>query len=104
VAAARAAFQLPQAKVTTLAEGQSPVLGRPSASPPRRRACVTDQSYDDGSRPYRVCQARMASTISNRVHRRAIAPGWQAFGGWRGRPTCGVWGDPGEVGRLTAIR
>jgi len=50
-AAARAAFQLPYTAVTTPAEGQSPVLSRSSASPPRRRARVRDQSYDDGSRP-----------------------------------------------------
>ena len=51
VAATRATAQLPNTRVTTLAEGQSPPPSRSSASPPRRRACVRVQSYDDGNRP-----------------------------------------------------
>jgi hypothetical protein len=78
-AAARAAFQLPQTEVTTLAEGQPPVLSRSSASPPRRRACVRDQSYDDGSWRYRVCQAHIAFITRARVQRRSVAPGWHAL-------------------------
>jgi hypothetical protein len=47
----RAADQLPHTAVTTLAAGDSPRAKRSSASPPRRRACVRDQSYEDGSLP-----------------------------------------------------
>ena len=50
-AAARAAPQVPTRLVTTLAAGHSPPASRSSASPPRRRACVRDQSYDDGNLP-----------------------------------------------------
>ena len=49
--AARAACQLPNRTVTTLAGGHSQLERRASASPPRRRACVRDQSYEVGSRP-----------------------------------------------------
>ena len=64
----------PETPVTTLAEGQSPAEIRSSAAPPRRCACVRDQSYDDGSRPYRTAQSRIASSTRSRVHRRSIAP------------------------------
>jgi hypothetical protein len=40
----RATCQLPKTPVTTLAAGQSPSLSRWTASPPRRVACVRDQS------------------------------------------------------------
>ena len=43
-ASARAALQVPNTRVTTLAAGHSPCARRASASPPRRRACVRDQS------------------------------------------------------------
>ena len=52
--------ELPNRAVTTLAEGQSPLLSRSSAPPPRQRACVRDQSYEDGSRP-RACHAPIAA-------------------------------------------
>jgi hypothetical protein len=77
--ALRAANQLPHTAVTTLADGQLPSLKRRSASPPRRRACVRDQSYEDGSVPNRERQSRIASSTRSRVHRRSIAPGWQAL-------------------------
>ena len=77
--ARRAADQLPHTAVTTLADGQQPWFKRRSASPPRRRACVRDQSYEDGSLPYRRRQSSMASTTRSRFHRRSIAPGWQAL-------------------------
>ena len=50
-ATARAALQVPNRRVTTLAAGHSPSARRATASPPRRRAWVRDQSYDDGSPP-----------------------------------------------------
>jgi len=50
-ATARAPLQVPNRLVTTLDAGHSPPAKRLSASPPRRRACVGDQSYDDGSGP-----------------------------------------------------
>jgi Orn/Lys/Arg decarboxylase, major domain len=43
-AVCRAAGQLPQTAVTTLADGQLRALNRSRASPPRRHACVRDQS------------------------------------------------------------
>ena len=46
-AAVRAAGHVPNSRVTTLAAGQSPSASRSSVSPPRRRACVRDQSYDE---------------------------------------------------------
>jgi hypothetical protein len=67
-AAWRAADQLPQTVVTMLAEGQVPSVTRRCASPPRRRACVRDQSYDDGSLPYRARHSRIAAITSSRVH------------------------------------
>jgi hypothetical protein len=50
-AAARATAQLPKRRVTTLAAG--PILfGQPfERLSPHRRACVRDQSYEDGSPP-----------------------------------------------------
>jgi hypothetical protein len=50
-ARARAASQVPNSAVTTLASGQSPLANRRSASPPRRLAHVRDHSYKDGRRP-----------------------------------------------------
>ncbi len=47
----RAAAQVPNRRLTTLAAGHSPSASRSRASRPRRRACVRDQSYDVGSRP-----------------------------------------------------
>jgi hypothetical protein len=78
-AAARATAQAPKSRVTTLAAGHSPAASRSSASPPRRRACVRDQSYDDGSVSYREPQSRIASITCSRVQRRPIAPGWQGL-------------------------
>jgi hypothetical protein len=78
-AASRAAAQLPNTEVTTLAGGHTPASRRRSASPPRRRACVRDQSYDDGSRRYRSSRSPIASSTRSRVQRRWIAPGWQAL-------------------------
>jgi hypothetical protein len=40
----RVVAQVPKWAVTTLAAGQSPASSRRRASPPRRRACVRDQS------------------------------------------------------------
>jgi PAS domain S-box-containing protein len=50
-AASRAAAQRPNRAVTTLPGGHVPTINRSRATPPRRRACVTDQSYEDGRRP-----------------------------------------------------
>ena len=50
-AAVRAAAHVPKRLVTTLAGGHAPTARRSSTSPPRRRAWVRDQSYDDGRRP-----------------------------------------------------
>ena len=77
--AARAALQLPNRLVTTLAEGHSPSANRACAPPPRRSACVRDQSYDDGSWPQQSSQSRIAASTLSRVQRRSIAPGWQAL-------------------------
>jgi hypothetical protein len=77
--ARRAANQLPHTAVTTLADGQLHSLKRHSASPPRRRACVRDQSYEEGSVPNRERHSRIASSTRSRVHRRSIAPRWQAL-------------------------
>jgi hypothetical protein len=52
---------------------------RSCASPPRRRACVRDQSYDVGTRPYRERHSCIAARTRSRVQRRSIAPGWQAL-------------------------
>jgi hypothetical protein len=43
-AAARATAQVPKSRVTTLDAGHSPSASRLGASPPRRPACVRDQS------------------------------------------------------------
>ena len=74
-----AAAQVPNRYVTTLAEGQPPLDRRSIASPPRRRACARDQSYDDGSRPWSSRQARIAPSTFSRVQRGSIAPGWHAL-------------------------
>jgi hypothetical protein len=50
-ASATAAAQLPYRSVTVDGAGHSPVCSRLSASPPRRRAWVRDQSYVDGAAP-----------------------------------------------------
>jgi hypothetical protein len=50
-ATARAPLQVPNRRVTTLAVGHPPCARRANASPPRRRACVRDQSYDVGNLP-----------------------------------------------------
>ena len=50
-ASAPATAQAPNRRLTTLAAGHSLSASRPSASPPRWRACVRDQSYEDGSLP-----------------------------------------------------
>jgi hypothetical protein len=59
----------------TLADGHSPALSRLSALPPRRWACVRDQSYEDGSPPYRARHSLIAAISRSRVHLRWIAPG-----------------------------
>jgi hypothetical protein len=41
--------------------GQSRAWNRLSASPPRLRACVRDQSVDDGGLPYRCRHSCIAS-------------------------------------------
>jgi hypothetical protein len=66
--ALRAANQLPHTAVTTLADGQLPSLKRRSASPPRRRACVRDQSYEDGSVPNRERHSRIARVRATGTH------------------------------------
>ena len=48
---ARAAAQAPYRSMTVDGAGHSPACSRLSASPPRRRAWVRDQSYDDGAAP-----------------------------------------------------
>jgi hypothetical protein len=78
-ATARAALQVPNRRVTTLAAGHSPSARRASASPPRRPACVLDQSYDVGSRPYRASHERIVVVTRARDQRRSIAPGWHAL-------------------------
>src|SRR5437588_5347057 len=50
-ASARAAAQLPYRSMTVDDAGHSPACSRFSASPPRRRACVRDQSHEDGAVP-----------------------------------------------------
>jgi hypothetical protein len=50
-ATARAVPHAPNRRVTTLAAGHSASARCATASPPRQRACVRDQSYDVGSRP-----------------------------------------------------
>ena len=57
--------------------GQSRAWNRSSASPPRLRACVRDQSVDDGGLPYRCRHSCIASRTQSRVRVGAIAPGWQ---------------------------
>ena len=47
----RAAAQVPYMSMTVEGAGQSRARQRFNASPPRRRACVRDQSFDDGSLP-----------------------------------------------------
>jgi hypothetical protein len=76
-ASARAAAQLPYRSMTVDGAGHSPACSRLSASPPRRRACVLDQSYEDGGAPQRARHVRIASRTRSRVHSGAIAPGWQ---------------------------
>ncbi len=76
--AARASLQAPNRPVTTLAAAHLPSASRSSASPPRRRACVRDQSYEDGSEPYRARHSR-ASMTSCRVQIGWIAPWWHAL-------------------------
>jgi hypothetical protein len=49
--AERAIAHVPKSLVTTLAAGQFPELSRVRPSPPRWRACVRDQSYEEASRP-----------------------------------------------------
>jgi hypothetical protein len=78
-AASRAAGQPPKTLVTTLAEGQSSSANRASASPPRRRACVSDQSYEEGSSPWLARHVRIASSTRSCVQRRSMAPGWHAL-------------------------
>jgi hypothetical protein len=51
-----------------------PASRRRSASPPRRRAWVRDQSYEEGSRPYRSRHSAIAASTPSRLHRRWIAP------------------------------
>ena len=63
--------------MTVDGEGQSPSRSRASASPPRRRAWVRDQSVEEGGRPCCSCQARIAVRTQARVRVGAIAPGWQ---------------------------
>jgi hypothetical protein len=75
-AAARAAAHVPNRLATTLAAGHRPLANRSSASPPRRPACVRDQSYEDGSRPQRSRHCSIAEITSSGVHHRWIAPGW----------------------------
>ena len=65
--------------LTTAADGHSQSPRRLSASPPRRRACVRDQSYEDGSFPYRERHTHIAASTRSRVQRRSIEPGWQAL-------------------------
>jgi len=50
-ASARAPAQLPYRSMTVDGAGHSPACSRLSGSPPRRRACVRDQSYEDGAAP-----------------------------------------------------
>ena len=76
-ASARAAAQVPYRSMTVEGGGQSPSRSRLSASPPRRRACVRDQSVDDGGLPYSCRQARIANRTHSRVRVGAIASGWQ---------------------------
>jgi hypothetical protein len=78
-ATARAALHVPNRRVTTLAAGRSPSARRATASPPRRRAWVRDQSYEDGGVPYRERHSRIASRTRSRAHRCSIAPGWHAL-------------------------
>src|SRR5450755_791632 len=78
-AAARGAGQPPNKSLTTAADGHSQSPRRLSASPPRRRACVRDQSYEDGSFPYRERHTHIAASTRSRVQRRSIEPGWQAL-------------------------
>jgi hypothetical protein len=48
-ASTRAAAHVANSRLTVLGAGHSPRSRRSSASPPRRRACVRDQSYDDAT-------------------------------------------------------
>ena len=57
--------------------GQSRARNRSSASPPRLRACVRDQSVDEGGLPYRWRHSYIAPRTQSRVRVGAIAPGWQ---------------------------
>jgi hypothetical protein len=50
-----------------------------AASPPRRRACVLDQSYDVGGRSYLARQSHIAASTPSRVQRASMAPGWHAL-------------------------
>ena len=69
--------QLPNSRVTTLAGGQVAAASRSSASPPRRRAGVRDQSQEEGNRPYLTCQSRIAAITNCLLHFGWIAPGLQ---------------------------
>jgi hypothetical protein len=63
--------------ITVDGAGQSRDRNRSSASPPRLRACVRDQSVDEGGLPYRRRHSCIAPRTHSRVRMAAIAPGWQ---------------------------
>jgi hypothetical protein len=76
---ARAALHVPNGRVTTLAAGHSPSAMGASSCPPRSRACVLDQSYAAGRRPWRTRGSLIAASTRSRVQRSAIARGWHAL-------------------------
>jgi hypothetical protein len=74
-ASAIAAAQVPYMSITVEDGGQSPSRNRLSAWPPRLRACVRDQSVDEGGLPYRCRHSRIEQHTHSRVRVGAIAPG-----------------------------
>ena len=68
--------------ITVDGAGQSRARNRSNGSPPRVRACVRDQSVDEGALPYRWRHSCIASRTQSRVWVGAIAPGWQLLQNW----------------------
>ena len=87
--------------ITVDEAGQSRAWNRLSASPPRPRACVPDQSVDDGGLPYRWRYSYIAVRTQSRVRVAAIAPGWQRVCSKRRRRPCrrARWSERRSSGR-----
>jgi len=66
---------MPYTSMTVEGAGQSPSRKRLSASPPRRAACVRDQSVDDGGLPYRCRHFRIEQHTHSRIRLGSIAAG-----------------------------